>query len=237
MLGAATIAPGALLKPAHRTGRVEVVSVAARDVERARSFAKKHKIPRVAASYEDLLADPELDAIYNPLPNGLHGHWTIASLDAGKHVLCEKPFTANADEARHVAEAAASHPGLVVMEAFHYEYHPLTAAPRGDRAVRRARHHQADRDRLRRPDGQTGRHPLPARSGRWGHDGHGLLPDFTVAPAGRGARGSPAPRPSCPPRRRPRHGCAILPPRGRHGPRAMLHVLVVGAPHARRSGR
>jgi predicted dehydrogenase len=128
VLGAANIAPGALIKPARRTGRAEVVSVASRDIDRARAFAQKHKIPRVADSYEALLADPELDAIYNPLPNGLHGRWTIAALDAGKHVLCEKPFTANADEARHVAEAAAaaSHAGLVVMEAFHYQYHPLT---------------------------------------------------------------------------------------------------------------
>jgi predicted dehydrogenase len=128
VLGAANIAPGALIKPARRTGRAEVVSVASRDIDRARAFAQKHKIPRVADSYEALLADPELDAIYNPLPNGLHGRWTIAALDAGKHVLCEKPFTANADEARHVAEAAAaaSHAGLVVMEAFHYQYHPMT---------------------------------------------------------------------------------------------------------------
>jgi len=128
VLGAANIAPGALIKPARRTGRAEVVSVASRDIDRARAFAQKHKIARVADSYEALLADPELDAIYNPLPNGLHGRWTIAALDAGKHVLCEKPFTANADEARHVAEAAAaaSHAGLVVMEAFHYQYHPLT---------------------------------------------------------------------------------------------------------------
>jgi predicted dehydrogenase len=126
VLGAAKIAPGALIKPARRTGRAEVVAVAARDVDRARAYAKKNKIPRVLDSYEALLADPELDAVYIPLPNGLHGHWTIAALQAGKHVLCEKPFTANADEARHVAEAAAAHPGLVVMEAFHYEYHPMT---------------------------------------------------------------------------------------------------------------
>ena len=64
--------------------------------------------------------------MYNPLPNGLHGRWTLAALDAGKHVLCEKPFTANADEAEKVAAAAASS-GLVVMEAFHYRYHPLIA--------------------------------------------------------------------------------------------------------------
>ena len=126
VLGAARITPGALIKPARRTGRAEVVAVAARDVDRARAYAKKNKIPRVADSYEALLADPELDAVYIPLPNGLHGHWTVAALRAGKHVLCEKPFTANADEARQVAEAAAAHPGLVVMEAFHYEYHPMT---------------------------------------------------------------------------------------------------------------
>ncbi len=74
----------------------------------------------------ELINDPDIDAVYNPLPNGLHGYWTIAALEAGKHVLCEKPFTANADEARSVAEACNGNPGLVVMEAFHYQYHPLT---------------------------------------------------------------------------------------------------------------
>ncbi len=115
-----------LIKPAQRTGRAEVVAVAARDDAKAQKFAKKHNIPKVAASYAALLDDPDIDAVYIPLPNGLHGHWTIAALDAGKHVLCEKPFTANADEARQVAEADAAHHGLVVMEAFHYQYHPLT---------------------------------------------------------------------------------------------------------------
>ncbi len=126
VLGTARITPGALLKPARRTGRAEVVAVASRDPARARKYAKKHKISGVADSYEALLSDPEIQAIYNPLPNGWHGHWTIAALAAGKHVLCEKPFTANADEARQVAEAGAAHPGQVVMEAFHYEYHPMT---------------------------------------------------------------------------------------------------------------
>ncbi len=126
ILGAARIAPTALIKPAARTKAATVEVVAARDAAKAHEFANKHHIPRIADSYEALLQDPDIDAIYNPLPNGLHGQWTIKALAAGKHVLCEKPFTANADEARLVAEAAAAHRGLVVMEAFHYQYHPMT---------------------------------------------------------------------------------------------------------------
>ena len=76
-------------------------------------------------TYEALLADPGIDAVYNPLPNGLHGRWTIAAVQAGKHVLCEKPFTANADEAREV-KAVVDRTDRVVMEAFHYRYHPFT---------------------------------------------------------------------------------------------------------------
>ncbi len=124
ILGAARIAPPALIKPAKTNNDVVVAAVAARDVSRARAFAAKHEIARVHDSYDALLADPDIDAIYNPLPNGLHGKWTRAALAAGKHVLCEKPFTANAAEAREIAELAA-HSDRVVMEAFHYRYHPL----------------------------------------------------------------------------------------------------------------
>jgi predicted dehydrogenase len=124
ILGAARISANALLAPASTNSEVEVTTVAARDPQRAKEYAAKHGIPKVAASYEELVADPEIDAIYNPLPNGLHGRWTLAALAAGKHVLCEKPFTANADEARTVADAAEKS-GLVVMEAFHYRYHPV----------------------------------------------------------------------------------------------------------------
>jgi predicted dehydrogenase len=123
-LGAARITPTALIRPARRVPEVEVVAVAARDRERAERFAGKHKIPTVHTSYDDLIADPTVDAVYNPLPNGLHGRWTLAALKAGKPVLCEKPFTANAAEAEQVASAARD-TGLVVMEAFHYRYHPL----------------------------------------------------------------------------------------------------------------
>ncbi|MBY0289335.1 MAG: Gfo/Idh/MocA family oxidoreductase [Mycobacteriaceae bacterium] len=126
ILGAARIAPMALIKPAKRNDEVVVAAVAARDVSRARAFAAKHGIARVHASYETLIADAGLDAIYNPLPNSLHGRWTRAALGSGKHVLCEKPFTANAAEARETAELAAKS-DRVVMEAFHYCYHPLAA--------------------------------------------------------------------------------------------------------------
>ena len=124
-LGAARITPAALTKPAASLDDVEVVAVAARDRSRAQTFASKHGIATVHDSYDALLADAQVEAVYNPLPNGLHGRWTIAALAAGKHVLCEKPFTANAAEAEQVAVAAAAAPGLVCMEAFHYRYHPL----------------------------------------------------------------------------------------------------------------
>ncbi|ORW10799.1 oxidoreductase [Mycobacterium kyorinense] len=125
VLGAARIAPLALITPARGHSEVVVAAVAARDVSRGQSFAAKHNIGRVHDSYEALIADPELDAVYNPLPNGLHGKWTRKALIAGKHVLCEKPFTANAVEASEIAELAANS-DRVVMEGFHYRYHPLT---------------------------------------------------------------------------------------------------------------
>ncbi|MCU1398776.1 MAG: oxidoreductase [Acidimicrobiales bacterium] len=126
VLGAAAIVPMALVKPAAANPDVEVAAVAARDPRRAAEFAEKHGIGTVHQTYKALLADDTLDAVYNPLPNGLHGHWTIAALRAGRHVLCEKPFTANAEEAQLVADTAAAS-GLVVMEAFHWRYHPVAA--------------------------------------------------------------------------------------------------------------
>jgi predicted dehydrogenase len=124
ILGAASIAPAAVINPAKDNAEVVVAAVAARDTSRAQAFATKHGIARVHDTYEALIADPDLDAVYNPLPNGLHGRWTRAAVEAGKHVLCEKPFTANADEAREIAEMAAQS-DRVVMEAFHYRYHPF----------------------------------------------------------------------------------------------------------------
>jgi predicted dehydrogenase len=124
VLGAAKIAPPAIIRPARAVDEAEIVAVAARDPSRAHAFASKHRIPTVHDSYRSLLEDPDVDAIYNPLPNGLHGRWTIAALEAGKHVLCEKPFTANAAEAEEVASVARG-TDLVLMEAFHYRYHPM----------------------------------------------------------------------------------------------------------------
>jgi len=126
ILGAARIAPMALIQPARGLAEAQVVAIAARDPAKARAFAQKHAIPRVHESYDALLADPELDAIYNPLPNGLHAEWTIRALRAGKDVLCEKPIASNADEARRMADVARE-TGRVLVEAFHWRYHPLAA--------------------------------------------------------------------------------------------------------------
>lgn len=124
ILGAARIAPSALIRPARSVPEVEVVAVAAREPERARAFARKHGLPRGVDSYDALVNDPEIDAVYNPLPNSLHYEWTIKALRAGKHVLCEKPLAANAREAEEMTRVAAE-TGRVLMEAFHYRYHPL----------------------------------------------------------------------------------------------------------------
>jgi predicted dehydrogenase len=126
LLGAAKIAPAAIVAPAKAVAEVSLVSVAARDPARAKIFADKHNVPRVHDSYDAMIADPEIDALYIPLPNGLHGRWAIKAAEAGKHVLCEKPIAANAQEATAMAEAAHK-AGTVLMEAFHYRYHPLAA--------------------------------------------------------------------------------------------------------------
>jgi predicted dehydrogenase len=126
ILGAAQIAPMALIRPARQVAEVSVSAVAARDSARAQAFAKKHGIPRVHPTYDALLADNEIEAVYNPLPNSLHCEWTIRALEAGKHVLCEKPLASNAVEAERMVAAAKSS-GRVLMEAFHWRYHPLAA--------------------------------------------------------------------------------------------------------------
>jgi len=124
VLGAARITENSLIGPARTTGH-RIVAVAARDRSRAEAYAAAHRVERVADSYADLIADPEVEVVYNPLANGLHGPWNLAALTAGKHVLSEKPSASNAEEAVEVREAAAK-AGTVFMEAFHYLFHPVT---------------------------------------------------------------------------------------------------------------
>lgn len=122
--GAARISSLAIASPAAAIGH-RLVAVAARDRSRAQAFATAHGVERVVDSYEDLLADPEVDVVYNPLPNGLHGPWNAKALRAGKHVLSEKPSASNAVEAAAVrCEVEAA--GTTFMEAFHYLFHLVT---------------------------------------------------------------------------------------------------------------
>ncbi|RDB23953.1 D-xylose 1-dehydrogenase (NADP(+)) 2 [Hypsizygus marmoreus] len=126
ILGAAAIAPISLITPAKNHPEVVVYAVAARDQNRAAAFAKKHGIGKVYGGpngYQELLDDPEIDAIYNPLPNGLHYEWTMKALAAGKHVLLEKPSADTAEETRQLFDLAEKK-GLVLLEAFHYRFHP-----------------------------------------------------------------------------------------------------------------
>jgi predicted dehydrogenase len=124
VLGAARIAELAIVKPASITGD-RIVVVAARDRRRAEAFATRQGVERVVDSYDDVVSDPEVEVVYNPLANSLHGPWNLAAIAAGKHVLSEKPFASNADEARYVRDAAAT-TELTVLEGFHYLYHPVT---------------------------------------------------------------------------------------------------------------
>ena len=107
----------------HASRNGHVVAVASRDLNRAQTFAREFNLPRAYGSYEALLADPEVDAVYIPLPNHLHHPWTLRALAAGKHVLCEKPLALTSREAEEMAAAARSH-NRVIMEAVMYRFHP-----------------------------------------------------------------------------------------------------------------
>jgi D-xylose 1-dehydrogenase (NADP+, D-xylono-1,5-lactone-forming) len=114
-----------ILAGAAATDRIEVVAVASRNRAKADAYAAEHGIPRAHGSYEALLEDPVADAIYISLPNGMHHEWTMRALAAGKHVLCEKPYTRRPEEAEEAFDAADA-TGLVLMEAFMYRHHPQT---------------------------------------------------------------------------------------------------------------
>ena len=125
ILGAAGIAPQAVIGPARRRADLAVVAVASRSLESAQRYAVTHGIERAYGTYEALISEPDIDVVYVALPPSEHARWTIAAVEAGKHVLCEKPITMNADEAVDVA-SAADRAGRHVIEAFHDHYHPLT---------------------------------------------------------------------------------------------------------------
>lgn len=123
LVAASRIASKAVVDPAGDVDGVDIVAVAARDLGRARDAADQWGIERALGSYDELLRADDVDAVYIGTPASLHREWAIAAMEAGKHVLCEKPLAANADDARLIAAAAAVS-DVVVMEAFHWRYHP-----------------------------------------------------------------------------------------------------------------
>ncbi len=115
-----------ILAGAAESDRVEVLAVAARERARAEAYARENSIERAYGGYDDLLSDPDVEAVYISLPNSLHVEWAIRALAAGKHVLCEKPLTADPAEAERAFDVADTH-GLVLSEAFMWRHHPQTA--------------------------------------------------------------------------------------------------------------
>lgn len=126
ILGAANIAPGGIIRPAASHPEVIIQAVAARDQKKAQAFATKNGIPQVHADYTALIDDPDLDAVYIALPNGLHYEWTVKALAKGKHVLLEKPSVSNATEAELLFKSPllTSSSSPVLLEAFHYRFQP-----------------------------------------------------------------------------------------------------------------
>ncbi len=113
----------AMVGPMQRSARSRLAAVASRGLEKAEAYAADNQIPRAYGSYEELIEDPEIDAIYNPLPNTLHAEWTIRAALAGKHVMCEKPLVTSLEDLQAV-EAAASETGVTIFEAFSFLHHP-----------------------------------------------------------------------------------------------------------------
>jgi len=129
ILSTANIADEKVIPGIRRAARCEVAAIGSRNEARGRAVAGRHGIPRVHGSYEALLADPDVDAVYIPLPNHLHAEWTLAAARAGKHVLCEKPLAMNAADAERMIEGCRAE-GVTLMEAFMYRLHPSWVAVR-----------------------------------------------------------------------------------------------------------
>ncbi|KZT63186.1 NAD binding oxidoreductase [Daedalea quercina L-15889] len=127
ILSSAMINAAGIIRPAQTHGEVVLSAIASRDLKTAQSQAKKYNIAHAFGSYDELLDSPLVDFVYISLPNGQHGEWAIKALERGKHVLLEKPFTANEAEAWRVVEAA-QRTGKIVMEAFHWQCHPASHA-------------------------------------------------------------------------------------------------------------
>lgn len=123
ILGAANIAVSKVIPAMRASSRARVVAIASRDIGKARRAAEALDVRKAFGSYEELLADPDVDAIYNPLPNHLHVPWTLRAADAGKHVLCEKPIALNAAGARTLLDARDRN-GVIIGEAFMVRVHP-----------------------------------------------------------------------------------------------------------------
>jgi predicted dehydrogenase len=177
ILGAAKIAPPVVINPSRDNPDFEVVAVGARDAERAKAFAAEHKIANVAKDYDALVHRDDVDVVYNALPPSGHARWSIAALEAGKHVLCEKPFAMNAAQVRRMNEAAARS-GRKLVEAFHYRHHNVMK-----RAVEIARSRELGR--VVRVDADFAV-PIPYRDGelRWTRElGGGALMDLGCYPA------------------------------------------------------
>lgn len=142
ILGVARIARPALIEPARIVTGLEVTAVASRTLSRAQDYASQHGIAHARGDYRAVIDDPQIDAVYIPLPNNLHAKWSIAALEAGKAVLCEKPLSMNTEEAQTICDAVNRTGGLFV-EAFHYRFHPFIhriKALLDDGAIGRVRH-------------------------------------------------------------------------------------------------
>ncbi|WP_299580163.1 Gfo/Idh/MocA family oxidoreductase [uncultured Sunxiuqinia sp.] len=124
VLSTAKIALQKVIPALQKSQYCEVSAIASRTLEKASQAAHDLDIVKHYGSYEELLEDPEIEAIYNPLPNHMHVYWTMKALEAGKHVLCEKPIGMNTEEAQALAEALKNFANLKVMEAFMYRFHP-----------------------------------------------------------------------------------------------------------------
>lgn len=126
VIGCAAIAVNRVMGAMPDAKLTQLVAVASRSLDRAREVAAQFDLPKAYGSYDELLADPEIEAVYIPLPNGLHAEWSIKALRAGKHVLCEKPLAMDAEEARQI-QAVRDETGLICLEAFAYRFNPVVA--------------------------------------------------------------------------------------------------------------